>query len=87
MKKQEKDLLLKTFKDKLSELKQKTEALTEAFKSLKQTGINEDVLYFALQKCAQKYNTSYQPISIKDVRAICKGIEDIAEYLFPEEKK
>lgn len=86
MNKKDKEALVNVFKDKIKDLGLKAEALQKAVKELKETGINENLLYHAIQCASQKYAPAYNKIGVGEVKAICKGIEGIKDYLFPLDK-
>ena len=86
MKKREKEAVKKEFKDKIDELRKKAIAIQEGICQLKATGLNENVLYFAIQRASQRHNKSCAPIGIADIKAMMGGLQDIEKYLFPEEE-
>ena len=85
MKKQEKEAVKKHFKERIDDFRKKALAVQEAVCELRATGLNEHVIYFAIQRASQKHNTSMSPIGVGDIKAIMQGLEGIEGYLFPEE--
>lgn len=79
-----KDELRKEFKANLERLNKQTKNLKEAILTLKETGINENVLVYILQQSAKRFHTGI-PISPKIIKYLIKGIENIEEYVFPKE--
>ena len=76
------------FKENLEEFMRKASALGKAVEELKATGINERVLFFAIQQSSNRHLTKYgihSIISVSEIKAICAGLEGIREYLFPED--
>ena len=85
MKKKEREVIKKNFKEQINDFRQKAVALQKAVTELKAMGLNERVLMFAIQQAAQKHNNKYAPIGIAEIKAILQGLEGIENYLFPEE--
>lgn len=85
MKKEEKKILKKEFKLSITELKQKVSALQKAVKELRQNGLNERILVFAIQQISNKYYAGYPKIGMAEAKAFLRGIETIEDYLFPKE--
>lgn len=78
----------KEFEISLQKLQKQISALRKAIIGLKATGLNESVLYHALQKCANKHYTQRycKQIGIPMIRAIVEGIGDLEDYIFPPEE-
>jgi len=79
----------KEFDISLETLHTQISALQKGLNLLRKTGINDDLLYIALQRCAQRhYSDRYnKTISIKIIRAVVSGIGDLGEYIFPSEEE
>lgn len=78
----------RAIKKSVDEVKDKVQAIEQAVSELRETGLNDKVIYTLIQKSSQKY-TQLQNNSIKldDVRAIVCGIERLSEYMFKKAKE
>ena len=65
-------------KEKFDELRDKIAALQGAVNELKETGINDDVLYLLIQK------SSPGRIPMDHIRLLIEGIGSLEEYVFGE---
>ena len=74
---------------KWEEVKDKIQAVQKGVAFLKQSGINEKVLYWLIQKNSERFrNNRYgNPLKIGDVKAIIRGIETFEDYVFPPTEK
>lgn len=85
MNKEIKQQIKSEFKMAIENLTGKVSLIQKAVEEIKKTGLNEDILFFAIQRSAQKFNKKYTPVSIADIRAIVSGINALESYMFPEE--
>ena len=63
----------------IEELKTTVLTISKAVENIKSLGINPDALYTLIQKAAP------HRVGIDKVRIVCEGIENLEEYVFPEE--
>lgn len=77
----------KTVLQNMEELKKKVLAIQEGVCELRATGLKDDLIYFAVQRAAQKHNKSYQAIGVGDIKAVMLGLEGLYEYMFPKTKE
>ena len=77
-------MAVKKFDERIEDFKEKVDAIQKAVEELKATGIRESVLIYAIQQAANRHRTG-SPVTISSVKTILLGMEDISEYLFPED--
>lgn len=61
--------------------------ISSAVKQIKSSGINPDALYVLIQRAAgpRPEYRKQGPIPLAIIKAVCDGLEDIEEYVFPKE--
>lgn len=64
---------------KVDKLRKEVRSLRNAVKKLRETGLNEEVLLYAIKK-AEGSN-----MKTDDIKRIVFAIEDVENYLFPKE--
>lgn len=80
----------KEFQESIDKLKEQISVLQKAIRSMKRTGLSENILYKAILSSANRYYKSTyfrKPITLKMIKAIVEGIENLEEYIFPPELK
>ena len=85
MDKKDKEELKKAFGDQIKQLRKDMGALQKAVKSLKETGLNENLLAYIIQQSAKRFHTG-TPVNLKFIKFILQGIEDIDVFVFPREE-
>ena len=75
------------FEQSVKDLKETVQAVQKGINDLKQSGLNEDLLIYAIQKAAQPFNHSYTQIKVGDIKAMISGIENLKSYIFPKENE
>jgi hypothetical protein len=68
------------FQKKVDKLRKEVKSLRNAVKRLRETGLNEEVLLYAIKK-AEGSN-----MATDKIRRVVYALEDVETFLFPEEE-
>ena len=71
----------------IKDMKTTINKIQKAVDELKASGINRNALYALIQRSAgsRPERMKSGPIPMAIVRAVCEGIEDLKDYVFPPE--
>jgi len=67
--------------EKIQEILDKLETMCKA---VRDTGVSDDALYLLIQASAG--NVGGRKISLKVIKAVFEGVENLYEFVFPEEE-
>ena len=76
------------FTESMEDVKGKIKAVQAGVKALQETGINDDVLYYMIQKASPSIGKGVHkaPVTIKSIKAIVQGLDRLYEVTFPDKK-
>ncbi len=76
--------------EQIKEVERVVGVIQEAVKEIKNTGLNEELIFYALHKVSNK-NMSRPRFGVKDtititqIKAVLRGVSELKDYMFPEE--